>query len=586
MSDVALSILLLCTIAALGLGLGGLKIKGISLGVGGVMFSGIAVGHLVHQMGIPINLAPLAFLQEFGLILFVYTIGVQVGPGLFASLKRSGLTLNSLAAAIVALGMLVAAGIHWLAGIPMPAVLGLMAGAVTNTPSLAVAEQTLQTDSNIGLAGLGYAVAYPFGILGILLTMMLIRAALGINIKGEVERFEEQRRAQTPPLDTLDVVIRNANLAGVAMQDVPGLVDQGVVASRLKRGEHMMAPGPDTVLELGDLLHLVGPEPKLKGMQLVLGEKTDIKLTTKNTDLRWEKVVVTNSKVLGESIAELNMQELYQVVISRVIRAGVEIAPTPALQLQFGDILNIVGRPEDIQTVSGMLGNAKHLLQHTQMIPIFFGIALGVLLGSLPIFLPGIPNALKLGLAGGPLLAAIILARIGNIGPLVWFMPPSANLVLREFGIDAALVGIDGEMRAFGLRPDGEAWAIAVEAPEAGVRAPHSILSLHDGAVATSGDYRHTVTVQSHRLSHTMDPRRGAPLASSPASVTVVAPSCAQADAWATALMVLGPEAGMRLAARQGLSVLFLMRDGKGGIAPVASGLFREESPGSPSRIA
>lgn len=158
--------------------------------------------------------------------------------------------------------------------------------------------------------------------------------------------------------------------------------------------------------------------------------------------------------------------------------------------------------------------------------------------------------------------------------------------VLREFGIDAALVGIDGEMRAFGLRPDGEAWAIAVEAPEAGVRAPHSILSLHDGAVATSGDYRHTVTVQGHRLSHTMDPRRGAPLASSPASVTVVAPTCAQADAWATALMVLGPEAGMRLAARQGLSVLFLMRDGKGGIAPVANGLFREESPGSPSRIA
>ena len=157
---------------------------------------------------------------------------------------------------------------------------------------------------------------------------------------------------------------------------------------------------------------------------------------------------------------------------------------------------------------------------------------------------------------------------------------------LTRHGLAAGLVGIDGEMRAFGLRPDGEAWAIAVEAPEAGVRAPHSILSLHDGAVATSGDYLHTVTVQSHRLSHTMDPRRGAPLASSPASVTVVAPTCAQADAWATALMVLGPEAGMRLAARQGLSVLFLMRDGKGGIAPVASGLFREESPGSPSRIA
>ncbi|HHW77624.1 MAG TPA: putative transporter [Xanthomonadaceae bacterium] len=435
MNDVALSILLLCIIAVLGLGLGGIKVKGIRLGVGGVMFGGILVGHVVHQLGIRLNPAPLAFLQEFGLILFVYTIGVQVGPGFFAALKRAGLALNALAAAIVALGMLVAAGIYWLADVPLPAVLGLMAGAVTNTPSLAVAEQTLQSDSNIGLAGLGYAVAYPFGIVGILLAMMLIRTALRISIKTEADRFEESRRLQAPPLETLDVVIRNSNLNGVAMRDVPGLVDQGVVASRLKRGERLMVPGPDTLLELGDLLHLVGPAPKLKGMQLVLGEKTDIKLTTKNTDLRWEKVVVTNSKVLGESLAALNLRQLHQVVISRVNRAGVEIAPTPALQLQFGDILNVVGRPDDIRTVSGILGNAQHLLQHTQMIPIFFGIALGVLLGSLPLYLPGVPNALKLGLAGGPLLAAIALSRVGNIGPLVWFMPPSANLVLREFGI-------------------------------------------------------------------------------------------------------------------------------------------------------
>jgi putative transport protein len=435
MNDVALSILLLCIIAVLGLGLGAIKIKEVRLGVGGVMFGGIIVGHFVQQMGIHPNPAPLAFLQEFGLILFVYTIGVQVGPGFFAALKRSGLALNALATAIVALGMLVAAGIYWLADVPLPAVLGLMAGAVTNTPSLAVAEQTLQTDSNLGLAGLGYAVAYPFGIVGILLAMMLIRAVLRINIQAEADRFEAVRRLQAPQVETLDVAVRNPNLEGVAMREVPGLVDQGVVASRLKRGEQLMVPGPDTVLALGDLLHLVGPEPKLKGMQLVLGEKTDIKLTTRNTDLRWEKVVVTHSKVLGESLATLNLRQLHQVVISRVNRAGVEITPTPALQLQFGDILNVVGRPEDIRTVSGILGNARHLLQHTQMIPIFLGIALGVLLGSLPLYLPGIPNALKLGLAGGPLLAAIVLSRVGNIGPLVWFMPPSANLVLREFGI-------------------------------------------------------------------------------------------------------------------------------------------------------
>lgn len=233
----------------------------------------------------------------------------------------------------------------------------------------------------------------------------------------------------------MNVALRNTNLDGLALASVPVLGDDKVVCSRLKRGDKVSVPRPDTLLQLGDLLHLVGEKNALRGAQLVIGEKVQTSLSTHDTDLRVERVVVTNVQVMGKHISELALTQSHDVVISRLNRAGVELVPEARTALQFGDILTLVGRPDAIETVAALMGNAQHKLQQVQMLPVFIGIGLGVLLGSVPFYLPGVPAALKLGLAGGPLVVALIVSRIGSIGTLHWFMPPSANLALRELGI-------------------------------------------------------------------------------------------------------------------------------------------------------
>ncbi|HYG86320.1 MAG TPA: putative transporter [Azospirillum sp.] len=439
LSDIARVMLMLSAVAISGLALGHLKVRGVGLGIGGVLFTGLAAGHIARATGIGFDHHVLHFVREFGLILFVYTIGVQVGPGFFAALKRSGLGLNLMAAAIVLLGMLTAAAIHLVAGVPLPAVLGIFSGAVTNTPSLAAAQEILgavgASADQQAMPSLGYAVAYPFGIVGILIAMAVVRQVFGIDPVAEAAAFDQQRRAQLESLETLDVAIRTPGVVGTPLRDIHLFGGAGIVASRLLRGGKLMVPHPETQIEEGDVLHLVGPRPKLERMKAYLGQEADVTLTTKGTDVRWERLVVTREHVLGKSIAQLDLADAYGVVISRVNRAGVELVPSPALHLQFGDILTAIGKPADIQRVAGLLGNAPRRLQQVEFIPVFIGIALGVLLGSIPLYVPGMPAPLKLGLAGGPLVAAIVLARVGHFGPLVWFMPPAANMALREIGI-------------------------------------------------------------------------------------------------------------------------------------------------------
>jgi putative transport protein len=291
------------------------------------------------------------------------------------------------------------------------------------------------TADDLALPGLGYAVAYPFGIVGILLAMWLLRVVLRIGIDRKVEAFERQQQFQGKNLKSRNVTVRNANLDGITLSRVPGLKELDVVCSRMMRDGKLRIPHAGTPLALGDIVHLVGSEKALEEMQLILGEESGIQLTTKGTELRVDRIVVTKTGTLGKTINELALHKLYGVLISRVNRAGVELLPRPNLSLQFGDILNIVGQPEAIAEVARVVGNAQQKLQQVQMIPIFVGIGLGVLLGSLPLYLPGMPSALKLGMAGGPLVVALVLSRIANIGPIYWFMPPSANLALREIGI-------------------------------------------------------------------------------------------------------------------------------------------------------
>lgn len=439
MSDIALTVSILALVAVVGLFIGNVKFRGVGLGIGGVLFGGIIVGHFVSQAGMTLSSDMLHVIQEFGLILFVYTIGIQVGPGFFASLRVSGLRLNLFAVLIVIIGGLVTAILHKLFDIPLPVVLGIFSGAVTNTPALGAGQQILR-DLGTPMAmvdqmGMGYAMAYPFGICGILFTMWMLRVIFRVNVETEAQQHESTRTNGGALIRTINIRVENPNLHNLAIKDVPILNGDKVICSRLKREETLKVPSPETVIQLGDLLHLVGQPADLHNAQLVIGQEVDTSLSTKGTDLRVARVVVTNENVLGKRIRDLHFKERYDVVISRLNRAGVELVASSDISLQFGDILNLVGRPSAIDAVANVLGNAQQKLQQVQMLPVFIGIGLGVLLGSIPVFVPGFPAALKLGLAGGPLIMALILGRIGSIGKLYWFMPPSANLALRELGI-------------------------------------------------------------------------------------------------------------------------------------------------------
>ncbi|HHJ1292856.1 TPA: putative transporter [Escherichia coli] len=439
MSDIALTVSILALVAVVGLFIGNVKFCGIGLGIGGVLFGGIIVGHFVSQAGMTLSSDMLHVIQEFGLILFVYTIGIQVGPGFFASLRVSGLRLNLFAVLIVIIGGLVTAILHKLFDIPLPVVLGIFSGAVTNTPALGAGQQILRDLGTpmemVDQMGMSYAMAYPFGICGILFTMWMLRVIFRVNVETEAQQHESSRTNGGALIKTINIRVENPNLHDLAIKDVPILNGDKIICSRLKREETLKVPSPDTIIQLGDLLHLVGQPADLHNAQLVIGQEVDTSLSTKGTDLRVERVVVTNENVLGKRIRDLHFKERYDVVISRLNRAGVELVASGDISLQFGDILNLVGRPSAIDAVANVLGNAQQKLQQVQMLPVFIGIGLGVLLGSIPVFVPGFPAALKLGLAGGPLIMALILGRIGSIGKLYWFMPPSANLALRELGI-------------------------------------------------------------------------------------------------------------------------------------------------------
>ncbi|EEY8700264.1 putative transporter [Escherichia coli] len=439
MSDIALTVSILALVAVVGLFIGNVKFRGIGLGIGGVLFGGIIVGHFVSQAGMTLSSDMLHVIQEFGLILFVYTIGIQVGPGFFASLRVSGLRLNLFAVLIVIIGGLVTAILHKLFDIPLPVVLGIFSGAVTNTPALGAGQQILRDLGTpmemVDQMGMSYAMAYPFGICGILFTMWMLRVIFRVNVETEAQQHESSRTNGGALIRTINIRVENPNLHDLAIKDVPILNGDKIICSRLKREETLKVPSPDTIIQLGDLLHLVGQPADLHNAQLVIGQEVDTSLSTKGTDLRVERVVVTNENVLGKRICDLHFKERYDVVISRLNRAGVELVASGDISLQFGDILNLVGRPSAIDAVANVLGNAQQKLQQVQMLPVFIGIGLGVLLGSIPVFVPGFPAALKLGLAGGPLIMALILGRIGSIGKLYWFMPPSANLALRELGI-------------------------------------------------------------------------------------------------------------------------------------------------------
>ena len=437
---VAEALLVLSAAAAAGLTLGQVRVLGVRLGVGGVLFAGIALGHF----GVTLDAPMLDFVREFGLVLFVYAIGVSVGPGFFLAFKREGLALNLLAAAVVVVGSLLAVAVHLLGGVPLPAVLGLLSGAVTNTPSLAAGQEVLaQLGASGPVQGQAYAVAYPFGIVGILLTMLLLRLAFRQDPARAAEAFEAERAARFAALETANIEVRNPAVCGARLRDLEELKDMGVVLSRVLHDGSQHVVHADDLLAEGDVVLAVGPGDKLRRLTRLLGPVSAVDLKTMgDAEVVWERQVVSRSEVLGKSLGELDLRGGHGVVASRVNRGGHELVPEAGLRLQFGDILTVVGPPGALALVAGILGNRAKALQETQMVPIFVGMMLGVVLGSLPIALPGLPSAVKLGLAGGPLITAILLSRLGHAGPLVWFMTPSANHIMRDLGIILFLAAV------------------------------------------------------------------------------------------------------------------------------------------------
>ena len=390
MSDTAITIGLLALVAIIGLWIGHWKIKGVGLGIGGVLFGGIIVSHFTNQYGIVLDQHTLHFIQEFGLILFVYTIGIQVGPGFFASLRKSGLKLNGFAILIVLLGSLATAAVYFVSGIPLDVALGIYSGAVTNTPSLGAGQQIL---SELGVTGttasmgMAYAMAYPFGICGILLTMWLIRLFFKVKIDEEAERFHQENHSEKDTLHELSVKVTNQNLNGLTLVQIPGFGDEDVVCSRLKRGDDVIVPKADSEILAGDILLLVGDQQALHKMQLIIGEEMALPVVKVGGEIRSERVVVTNEKVLGKRIRNLGIHQKYGVVISRLNRAGVELVPSANTSLQFGDVLHMVGRTDVLNKAISVIGNAQQKLLQVQMLPVFIGIGLGVLFGSIPFYI-------------------------------------------------------------------------------------------------------------------------------------------------------------------------------------------------------
>lgn len=442
----------LAVVCVVGMALGSLKFRGIGLGTAGVLFAGILAGHF----GQTVDHHTLDFVKELGLILFVFTIGLQLGPGFFAALRQQGVKMNLLAAAVVILGAAGAPLAGWLAGFDPAAVLGIFSGASTNTPSLGAGTQTLGTISGIApdrlaLPALAYAVTYPIAIVGIIGTLILLKRIFRIDVAKEAAGFAEKNRHHIDPLERRTLIVTNPNLEGVRLGDVPGRIEAGVTISRIRHGEETLIATDATVIHRDDRLAVVGTPAALDKFTLVIGQRGDEDLVLTESGITFRRVVVTDRAVLGKSVGQLGLDDHFGVAVTRVTRADLEMSAVPGLRLQYGDQVQIVGRDEDLDKAAKALGNSLKELRETHFIPFFIGIALGIALGTLPIAFPGIPQPVKLGLAGGPLIVALLLGRIGRIGRQVWHMPVNTNLAFREFGIALffAAVGLGAGARFF-----------------------------------------------------------------------------------------------------------------------------------------
>lgn len=436
-SITANALILICVVGTLGLMIGAIKVGGIGLGSAGVLFAGLAVG----AAGFHADAVVLDFAREFGLMLFVFTMGLQLGPGFFASIKRAGSRLNALAVLVVVIGTLMVWAGASLANLSPGVAAGLLAGATTNTPSLGAARQALEavgvSEVTLSQSALAYSAAYPAGIAGIIIAILLLKSLLRVNVRDEAAKLEAAHQSGAEKLERLNVLVENTQLDGLKLRDLPGRRETGVIISRLRKAgvEEVVTATEDSEVSLGDQLLMVGRKDALASFQRVIGSRVDSDLMHAPGAVSFRRVVVTAKNVLGRPVSELALDHLYGVMITRIVRAGVEMTAVPGVRLQFGDFLHVVGERNGLEQAAKALGDSLKALNTTHFIPVFVGLVFGVLLGLVPLLIPGLASPLKLGLAGGPLIVAILLSRLGKLGPLVWHMPANTNLAFRELGM-------------------------------------------------------------------------------------------------------------------------------------------------------
>ena len=442
------SILLLSFVIAAGIQLGKIKVFGVSLGITLVLFVGIILGHF----GFTINHNVIHFFKEFGLILFVYSVGMQVGPGFFSSFKQGGITLNMLACGIVFLGVLKAVILHYATGIPMPTMVGILSGAVTNTPGLGAAQQAFSdmhgvSDNTIAL---GYAVAYPLGVIGIILSIILIKYIFRVSFDKENEQLNSEDSSHTNEAKPISLIVKNPAIFNKTVAELSNLLEhRDFVISRVWRdsNKQIEIASANTVLQENDKVFVITTETDAETIKTFIGEEIDME---RKQWIRMEsqfinrRILITKPELNGKRLGQLKLRKLYGINITRINRAGVDLVAKPGLTLQVGDRVNVVGTETAVSNVEKVLGNSMKRLNEPNLITIFVGIALGIVLGSIPISFPGIPQPVKLGLAGGPLVVAILISRFGYHYKLITYTTQSANLMLREIGITLflACVGI------------------------------------------------------------------------------------------------------------------------------------------------
>lgn len=436
---VAHSVLILSLVIAFGIMLGKVKIAGISLGVTWILFVGIVFGHF----NLSLNEHLLHFLKEFGLILFVYSIGLQVGPGFFSAFKKGGFTLNILAVTSVSLSVAVAIVLYLVTDTPITTIVGILSGAVTNTPGLGAAQQANSDLNGIDAPeiAMGYAVAYPLGVIGAILALQSLKYILKVNTTTEEAEAEKgMGHLQELTVRPVSLEIINKAIDNKTIKNIHPLVNRKFVISRIRdqHGKQELV-NSDTELHLGDQILVISNPKDIEAITVFFGKQIDVKWEEEDSNLVSRRILITKPELNGKTLSQLRIRRNFGASITRVNRSGVDLVAAPNLQLQMGDRVTVVGSELAVSHAEKILGNSLKRLNHPNLIPIFIGIALGCILGSIPFMLPGIPQPLKLGLAGGPLIISILISRFGPHYKLITYTTMSANLMVREIGISLFL---------------------------------------------------------------------------------------------------------------------------------------------------